>query len=287
MKYIEHYKEQLEDNHINHPFYDTEIFKEYCALNCFLNSFERTDERLKELTVGDINDLTEEQIKQIFQAVEDLKASVNQLPKAFLELLNNSHVEGIIFMIGESTVDSHGIIINQQAYTIIDMHAYIKGDYDPASFLVHELTHALHYQLSPHMYFRNYMDVSDKLLKRIVLEGIATFTTKYYTDASDAEVFWLGCLEEDLLKQWMTHSTRQKEAVASKLNRLIHDAAWVNEDTYELFSVVDPNNLWKGRLAYFYGYEIAKTISDKLGLHALLEADYDVVLNELKHYFEI
>lgn len=285
--YIEYYRKQINNNHSRNAFYESDEFKEYCALNCYLNSFHRSNNRLKELIIGDIKELTQEDHDLINKAVSELKETVLKLPTDFLDLIRQSSVKGIIFMLGDSTVDSHGIIINNKSYIVIDMSSYIRGydNYNPISFLVHELLHAIHYSLTPEMYFRNHKSESESVLKRMITEGIATYLTSHYTEETDEDVYWLGYLDHEGINQWKSRCDQMREEASIRIKNLLDKGIWKEDYQYEFYSVIDPDNLWRGRLAYFYGSEIARLYCKDNGAEKLLHEKYDGLLPYLKAYF--
>jgi hypothetical protein len=289
MIYLDVYLNQIKKNKQSLEFYNSDQFREYCALNCYLNSFYRKDARIQSLIIEDIDQLNDEDIQLIDQAVNELKDTVPLLPEAFQKLIHKNSVAGIFFMIGDGTIDSHGLLVNEKSYIIIDMLSYIRGYdyYNPRSFLVHELSHAIHYSLTPEMYFENHKSSPEGLLKRILVEGIATYLTRYFTEESDEDVFWLGYLNKKEIEKWIENCRQKKALVSSRIRGLISDNIWQDQYQYELFSIIDPDNLWRGRLGYFYGYEIAKLYCDTNSVDLLLEAKYEGLINVIDAYFHL
>jgi len=287
--YLDLYIKQIAENSLENSIYYTEIYNEYCSLNCFLNDYPRTNQRIKELIVGDIKQMTSEELDLINRSVVKLKSFMEKLPKEFEELLNSINLEGVIFMIGDGTVDSHGILVEGKSYLIVDVSAYAKqlDNYNPISFLVHELTHCIHYYYRPEMYFRNYNQKSDKLLKRILVEGIAGYVTKETTSESDCDIFWLGYLDENEIDKWIAYSLSSKVDLSLKINDFLANDIWSDETQQTLFSVTDPDNLWKGRLAYYYGYELAKQYKPNSNLLSLIECDYETFYPYVADYFKL
>ena len=289
MNYIEMYKDQLKSKTIKNPIYKDKIFHEYFALNCFLNNFERSNDRLKNLICQDIELLTNENILSIHKSIEIIKDSVDELVKSNHPLFTQYPIDGIVLLLGDSTVDAQGIMVEDQVYMVIDLLAYSKAleSYNPISFLVHEMTHPIHYKLDSDMYFRNFTSKSEKVLKRMIFEGLATYISRLLTDEKDEDVFWLGYLDEKGVSQWKGHAVKVKDQFKSPLEALILKGSWDDSYQYQLFSINNPSKLWQGRLGYFYGYEIVSKLSIGKNLDEILDMKFPVYMDEIKRYFNL
>lgn len=289
LKYIELYKSQIDNNRMENEVYKLDFFKEYCALNCFLNDFDRSEERLKTLIIEDIHALSANDLSDIDLSIEEIKNSFSSLGHAFKELLFNHPIEGIVFMVGDQTIDSHGMLVDGKSYLLIDIANYARSrdNYNIISFMIHELSHAIHYSIRPDMYFRNFTHSSDKVIKRLLLEGIATYITRELTNESDEDVFWLGFLDHEEIKIWMNYSEEKKFKVASNLTQFIEEGTWSSDQQYELFSIVNPDLLWQGRLAYYYGYQISKLYCERQSIEQLLNASYRDLVKSFEAYFAL
>lgn len=289
MNYIEVYKEQLNNNTTENELYKSSLFREYFALNCFLNSFELTDERLTELICDDINLLTNEDILRLNQSIQIIKDGVHELVTRQNILFTDYAIDGIVFLLGDKTIDSHGIMIKDKTYLIIDLLTYSTAleNYNPISFLVHEIIHSIHYKLNPDMYFRNFRSQSESIIKRLIVEGVATYATKFLTNETDEDVFWLGYLNEEEVYKWKAYSTETKGKFSVPLSELILTGTWTDNYQYEFFSITDPEKLWKGRLAYYYGYEIVSNLSKGRNLDDVLKLCFSDYMDEIKTYFSL
>ncbi|MCD4713924.1 MAG: hypothetical protein K8R73_11620 [Clostridiales bacterium] len=283
MKYIDLYKLQIDLNFENRDkAYDNEFFNEYVDLNCFLNDANRSKTRITEIIKEDIENLNSSKLIEIDKIVAELLVTISDVVKLDYRLFRNNKIEGVVFLIGDGTVDSHGVVIDNKSYLLIDVLAYLNGKdfYNPYSFIVHEYTHCIHYKLNSEMYFRNFKNRVENVLKRLIIEGFATYITKIVTGEKDYIVFWLGYLDEYDVENWMRFSRENQHSIGAKINELI------DEDTYRiLFSVCNKEYLWKGRLAYYYGYKIAEILSKKYRLEELLELPYERIRIIVEDYF--
>lgn len=89
MKYIDLYKNQLEQNSHDNDLYESQYYLEYCKLNCFLNDFQRSHTYIKDLIIGDIDLLSKMETDRINQSISLLKKQMTKLPKAFQEILDS------------------------------------------------------------------------------------------------------------------------------------------------------------------------------------------------------
>jgi len=289
MIYLELYKEQLENNAVENILYRSDIVKEYFALNCFLNNFERTDERLTEIICEDIEILTEDSLLTIEKSVSIIKDNVELLIKEGNPLFTDYKIDGIVLLLGDSTVDSQGIMVNDKTYLVIDLLAYSVAidKYNPISFLVHDITHSIHYKLMSDMYFKNYSSQTERVLKRMVVEGLATYITKQLTDESDEDVFWLGYLDDRGVEKWKEHAYKVRGKHGNNLRDLISNNIWRDQNQFDLFSISDPDKLWEGRLAYYYGYEIVENLSYGKSLDEVLKLKYSDYYKGITEYFSL
>ncbi len=284
MKYIELYKLQISKNIKNSiKAYDNEYFNEYVELNCFMNDFYRSKDRITEIIKEDIENLNSTKVIEIEKIVMELCATIGEVANLEYGLFKNNKIEGVIFIIGDGTVDSHGVLIGNKAYLLIDVMAYLNGIdfYNPYSFIVHEYTHCIHYMLNSEMYFRNCKDRVECVFKRLIVEGFATYVTKIVSGEKDYKVFWLGYLDEDDVDRWIRFSKENQHSIGLKIDEML------DEDTYRiLFSVCNQEYLWKGRLAYYYGYKIAERLSEKYNLEELLKLPYEKTKKSVEDFFK-
>ncbi len=286
MNYIELYKMQLNKDDM---VYETAVFKEYCALNCFLNDFERPDGTIKEIILNEIGLLNNHDLDKIDKSVVLLKESLTQLTQEKNILFEEFHIDGVLLMIGDRTIDSHGILVENKSYLVIDVWTYASSmeNYNPISFLVHEMAHAIHYKINPEMYFSNYSNDEEKVIKRIFVEGLATNLTMTATDESEADVFWLGYLNKEEVGRWKAYSREVMSEYSEALGQLLTQGIWDQNHQYQLFSVFDPEKLWESRLAYYYGYEIVEIFKSKSSIKKLFTLSYEEILPVMKKYFNI
>jgi len=289
MTYIETYKIQLGQNKENiESYYESEIYNEYCGLNCFLNNFERTNTSIRK-GIEDVVVNLQEKRKHIESCVELIKSTIDEFEKSKHPLFSTYVFDGVLFLIGDQTVDSQGILLDDKSYMVVDLAAYLsaKDKYNPISFVIHEVVHPIHYRLNPEMYFRNFKNYKEVILKRMIIEGIATYFTKHFTDESDADIFWLGYLDQTGVKKWITYAHELKGDMGQKIENLINKDELESETNDLLFCVTDSDNLWKGRLGYYYGYDIIKDIHKTKSIDKILKMHLEDFLPYLLDYFNI
>lgn len=289
MNYIELYKEQLNDLSKGNEVYECELFQEYFALNCYLHDVEITNERITDIICQEIQLLNQDTLKKINDSVEIIKNKIEDLYESNHTLLNDYHIDGIVFLLGDATLDSHGILLKDKAYVIVDLRAYAASidKYNPTSFLVHEISHAIHYKINPNMYFKNFKYSYENIVKRILVEGMATYLSRVLTQESDTDVFWLGYLNEIGVSLWLEHAIEVKYSYSDSIKSMLESKKREDITQYELFSITNPDKLWEGRLAYYYGYEIVKKLAEDQSVEDIFKLKYEDYLEVLKDYFKI
>lgn len=289
MHYIETYKMQLgQDKQEIDSYYESAVYNEYCGLNCFLNNFERSNLSIRKAVEDVVSNLVGEE-NSIEACVKLIKNTINEFEKSNHPLFSTYDFDGVLFLIGDLTVDSQGIMIEGKSYMVVDLSAYLnaKDKYNPISFVVHEVVHPIHYKLNPEMYFRNYKNHQEIVLKRMMIEGIATYLTKHFTNENDADIFWLGYIDQIGVNNWIAYATEKKEAFGKKIKKLIETDDLESESGYLLFSITDPEKLWEGRLAYYYGYDMIKSIHKIKSIDEILNMQLEDFLPHILNYFKI
>jgi len=287
MKYIDVYNTQLySDNKKKESYYNSEIFNEYCTLTCFISFYDRENFEIKKKIKDVIQKLSSKTIKDIETCVETLKVNIAKIEKTTNMF---SSVDGVIFLIGDAYLDSHGMLIDDKAYLVVDLNRYVQGmdNYNPISFLYHELSHVIHYKLSPKMYFRNFKNKTEEIIKRIIVEGIATYSTRHYTDESDSDIFWLGHLNEGGIKKWISFSDNLLNEISQDLSNSSISNNYSEEFQIKLFSMLDMNKIWEGRTGYYYGYKIIEEMNKFYSMEEILELDYKEFIPYVNKYFNL
>ncbi len=209
MKTIEYYKYQLTEKY---DLIDSAIMKEYYNLSRFLNHSNIEDHEISDHIVNKINTLSNEKIELINEAAsllkETLKVVIPSLENTFSD---TQHLE-IIMIVGEGYIDGHGVIVSNKPYVIIDLGTIAESlhEYDLEVFLIHEIIHALHYNVCPSMYFRNYSGLADDYIKRLVSEGIATYATGRLHSKESGFEYWLGHFTVKETNEWIDLCERRK-----------------------------------------------------------------------------
>jgi len=287
MQYIDAYKTQLySDNKTKEEYYKSDIFKQYCALTCFISFYERTNHEIENKLKSIIQNLSSKRIENIEESVSILKLNIEKI-KESTDIF--SSVDAVIFLIGDAYLDSHGMLIDDKSYLVVDLNRYEQGKdkYNPISFLYHELTHAVHYKAKPKMYFKNFKSKTEKILKRILIEGIATYFTRHYTNESDSDIFWLGHLDNNGIEKWIKFSDNILSEISQELSDSITSNNYTEEFQIKLFSMLDMTKIWEGRLGYYYGYKIIEEMHKYHSIEDILEMDYKEFIPYIKRYFNL
>jgi hypothetical protein len=285
MEYVELFKLQLDvKEEFQDIAYNSNIYSEYLKLNCYLNDTERSNERIVEIVKDDIQHLTEADKLEIGNIANELLNVVHQVETIENSIFQQYRVDGIVFLIGDMTIDSHGILVDGKSYLMVDLSSYRNGKdfYKPFSFIIHEYVHAIHYKLNKEMYFTHFKSRKENILKRLIVEGIATYVTKHYSSDKESVVFWLGYLSDSDVNKWAEFAEAQKLIIGNRLTNQM------DYETYALlFSVCNQEDIWKGRLAYYYGFKIVESLSAEYTTLEILALPYSKWSVATDAYFEI
>lgn len=276
MKFISAYKDQLTMGPDN-EFYASEFFREYCALNCYLNDYQRGNDDIQNSITELIGHLSDEQRRGIEDSYCLLLKGIRQIESV---VLDRFEVYYVLFMIGDASIDSHGMLVDGQSILVIDLLAYFYGydKYNPISFLVHEAFHAYHYKRNPDFYFKQFKTYSENVMKRMFCEGLATYASRILTNESDEDVFWLGYLDGEQIKSWIVFAEESRH----KYRDIIQYETMNQDDYARLFSVVDMDKLWENRLGYYYGFQAVEMLSKVHPLEEIASMDFECVSKALQ-----
>lgn len=283
---IELFEDQIEQRQ---DLLESKIIKGYCQLYRFLNNVRMSDTEIVKIVMEHVSDIEKIDLNGLQNLMEKLKKAIE---KGYETL--SKHIKLIddityVIMIGDGSIDGHGVVIEDKPYVIIDILALSGGRdfYDLDVFVIHESVHAIHYSKSPDMSFNNYNGTEDMYFKRLASEGIATFISGKLHDSHLGEEFWLGFLDKNRTSEWITYCTRNIGNVSSSLKKSIQSDELDIDLYYNLFSITDPSNIGNSRLAYYYGYEICMIASQAMGFETLMTLNEDKWSNMIKSYFEL
>lgn len=283
---IELYEDQL--NHRNYV-YDGEVFKEYCELYRFLNNVRMSDTEIIKTVSEHSMELSASEELNAHEIATKLKSMISDAYHNISKYVAYEDEIIYVLMIGDSSIDGHGGTIDGKPYVFIDILAIAGGIefYDLGIFLMHESVHALHYIKSPQMSFKSYRGIEDMYFKRLASEGIATYISGKIRNSHLGEEFWLGYFDKNQTSDWITYCTRSIGTVSAELRNSIESDALDVDLYYKLFSIYDPNETYKSRLAYYYGYEICLIASQAMSIETLLSLGEDKWSKMIKSYFEL
>jgi len=271
MKLLNLVEEQFQKGGVieEHPF-----FREYLEVFNFNSDFSRK--------VGEIieNNYLESLQKEVGILLKEIEAVV-----PFWEKVGFGDFPGIITYVGDGAYDGHGIIIDGKPFAFFDMAVFgeRKDMLSLKPWLLHELIHPIHYQLSPQFYPRNYKTAEDRYLKKMIVEGVATHITLQFFPGKDT--YWSGFLDNDGVKRWKNYCEEQRDTLGEKIEDVVKMNCQDDMLFYKLFGIVDFEKLYQSRLGYYYGERIVDQIIKNYSFRELLQMDFSFFRERIKRYF--
>ncbi len=198
---------------------------------------------------------------------------------------------GVILFAGVGSWDGHGILINGKPYIFFDLTAMVEMMNNPGFrldfHLTHEFMHAIHYYFAPEFYPGNYQNVRDRYLKRMLAEGVASYLTSWVLRGEVEDYLWFGLLNHTAARQWMRIARNERQVVWATLRRLVDDQQEDITLTDKLFSIkgFGMNDLLTGRFGYYYGYDIARSVAEDLGVEKLFNMKLIMYKEYTESYF--
>lgn len=206
-------------------------------------------------------------------------------------LLRKFNIEsnmGLIIFIGDGNIDGHGIIVEEYPYVFVDLSAIMPNieKYDIDAFMLHETIHAIHYSLNKEFYPKNYNSVEDKFLKKLVVEGIATYMSIKLSNISVESAYWLGFLKHDKVEEWIYNCENMKLSIGESLDKIIESGDFNQNIYYRLFYILGLQNLTSYRIGYYYGSQIIRKINNEKSIEEIFTLKFDEMKNYLYEYFK-
>lgn len=230
---------------------------------------------------------------------DDLQIKINLIIKSFeilvpkiQEFLHEDVNLPVYLVVGPGVWDGHGILIDGRPAVFFDMTAMLDLMNNPAFnlefHLTHKTLHAIHYSYTPEFYPGNYKNIRDKYLRRMIAEGVVTYLSSQILVGAPGDYLWFGLLDQMRTRFWISRSEMDKQIVWGTLRRLVADNQDDAELGMKLFSVgdYDPEVMMEGRLGYYYGTEIARSVAEDVGLHRLLTMKLVMFKEYAENFFE-
>lgn len=89
---------------------------------------------------------------------------------------------------GNGAANGHAYLHKVNTYAWFAVECY-QSQLETEVFVMHELVHAIHYKVSPGVYFTT-ADEKAQLSRQLIAEGVATYITCEVLGISDAEALW-------------------------------------------------------------------------------------------------
>ena len=194
---------------------------------------------------------------------------------------------GLIIFIGNGNIDGHSIILEDSSYVFVDLSAIIlrsNRSCDLETFMCHEIIHAIHYDFNKEFYPKNYTSISDKYLKMIIEEGLATYMSMSIFGLSKELGYWLGYLENSQVNEWILNCEKMKTYIGINLNQIISSNIF-DENIYSKLFCIKSENLTSYRLGYYYGCQIVKNIVSNNNFRKVLCFRFCDIQKYINDYF--
>jgi len=271
MKILDIAKEQL--NFAN----QRQILAKYNDFFEEIREFGPKDQNYLQLTRERVDKL-DENIAQ--RARDRIKEIINEKVNRIQGEIDTEKVPGLIILIGNGIPDGHAILLDGTPWVVIDLKTFVdrSDTYDREVYLIHEVSHAFHYEKAPSFYFGNNQQILEPpIFKMMVAEGVATYLSVLFTSASIHDAYWFGQYPKEEVEGWINLCEQVKGTIGEKVD--MGESKVPTELMEGLFDV--PNrDLGKSRLGYYYGTKIVQKVVKKRKLKTALDMD----LQEYKHY---
>lgn len=194
-----------------------------------------------------------------------------------------------IFFLGPGCWDGHGIIVKEKAYTFFDMtllNFLMKNPgFKKEVHNLHEMIHALHYQLNRDFYPGRYRSVRDHFLNKMAAEGIASFLSMKISGAKLSETMCFGFLENEEFDEWIDRCSELKTDFHRSIMESI-EKDFIDRETENRLFFTGGGSISQGRFGYYYGFEAVKKIAAESGDKSLLLMKPDEVAKSIEIYME-
>ena len=279
MRVINIAKEQIKKDHCQ-----GDILEKYAFFDEYFNLFDLNDRKEFEKNMNrTVKKIKNNNFKRSLKILEN---KVEEKEAIILRKTNIDFDVDLIIFIGDGSVDGHGVLINNKPYVFFDLYAFIETSYTLEAFLIHEIIHPIHYYFNEDFYPKYFETTEEKYLKKLVVEGIATYFTPFLSDVSFETSYWLGTVNQKEVKDWVKNCKKLKGNIGQKIFETIEKGEF-NLDLYlKLYCVSDSYDLKNSRIGYYYGTEIIKNLSKQKTFKELLETDYKEFKKEISRYFK-
>lgn len=256
---------------------EQDFFEEYIrCIQPYRGFFEEVENCCQRLTLEEVDGFTAQLEEKIEELMERMEGDFLAQP-------------GVILLIGDGSYDGYGLLLQGEPYVFFDLAAILLRDisYHLDAFILHELIHPLHFYYNPSFYLDREASVEERFLKKMVIEGVATYGSSSYYSGAMADLYWLGLLTPNEVKDWIKRCQEQREEVARELKETLNQDIFNSSLYYRLFSVPDFERLNQYRLGYYYGTQVVEECGRDSSLQEVLKMSYPTFRQEILSYFHL
>lgn len=276
MKILDIAKEQL--NFAN----QRQILAKYNDFFEEVREFGPKDQNYLQLTRERVDKL-DESIAQ--RARDRIKEIINEKVNRMQDEIDTEKAPGLIILIGNGIPDGHAILLDGTPWVVIDLKTFVdrSDTYDGEVYLIHEVSHAFHYEKAPSFYFGNNQQILEPpIFKMMVAEGVATYLSVLFTSASIHDAYWFGQYPEKEVDGWINLCEQVKGKIGEKVDM---GKSKVPTDLMEGLFDVPNRDLGKSRLGYYYGTKIVQKVVKERKLKTALNMELQDYKNYIFRYF--
>jgi len=284
MKFINFAEEQIKK--------EKAILKENSFFNDFVSEFIALTEYSRDFEKGVKDSFEVIDKEETFRNMDKLIIAFQEIESLIFHFFGKIEIPEVILFLGPYAWDGHGIIIKEKSYMFLNMrmmnfHLSIPT-FAIKTHLLHELLHAIHYDIIPEFYPGNYKTPEEIYFKKMYAEGMASYLSGKIAGTGYKESLTFGHIDENLCQKWIKDCNELKKSFWNSIDEAFTNNQNNEELWYRLFSIPDtkPDALARGRYGYYYGTKISEKIAEKFGETVLLNLKIQDINIHIREYFE-
>lgn len=164
-----------------------------------------------------------------------------------------------LLVVGSGAANGHALFDGQHGLAWFAVEGF-DSELRAKAFVMHELIHALHYQMAPSFWFTS-AEEQRMVARQLIIEGIATFAVTELLEISDIEALWGDHLKEDEAIAWL----RNCKEYEADLVKYIGNNFESSDPSIALFTF-ETSDILSSRQGYYIGL---KTIERIVSNHQL------------------
>lgn len=219
--------------------------------------------------------------------IRQLHSKIREFMPRLADLVGEHEVSRLKFatIIGRGTWDGHALMMNDEPVVFFDMtlmneHLSHPG-FELETHVLHETVHGLHYASQPAFYFSAHGTFAEGLRKRMIAEGVATFLSQRLSGVSVQKALWFGYLDDTRYRRWSAVAEENRQSIWFSSQDPSASKETLESLEEQLLYLADGIENPNGRLAYYYGYHLARCLAEGISAWELLTlppAAYDTAL---------